>query len=249
MQKLKLQLLYLAAALGAGGQAWAGPCMVLGEKAAVVYSEEGEKSPAFLTQACERLKLKSGKAMVSWVGSDGKPQMAPIALDGVTRYPAAGSEERSAKVVWAEITTRREVPRAAVMRNMTVNEVRPATVYVPPEGVEIRPDSGVAWQLSLGRSGSTEVLPVKAVGPGRFVLDRNLLRAGHDYLLTWSGGAVPLQWTWRVLPEAQTAALDDNYTTLMQVDLDTEQRNLMKAMWFEQLRLPLNMNLILKGMP
>lgn len=249
MQKLKLQVLCLAGALGACGQVWAGPCMVLGEKAAVVYSEEGEKSPAFLTQACEKLKLKSGKAMVSWVGRDGKPQLAPIALDGVTRYPAAGNEERSAKVVWAEITTRREVPRAAVMRNMAVNEARPATVYVPPDGLEIRLGAEANRQLRVGPAGGTTLQTVKSVEPGRFVLDRSQLTQGQDYVLEWTGGASPVQWLWRVVPEGQARALDEHYASLDQAGLDAEQLSVLKAMWFEQLRLPLNMNLIIKGMP
>lgn len=233
----------------AAGFAWAGPCMVLGDKAAVVYSDEGEKSPAFLTQACERLKLKSGKAMVSWVSRDGKPQMAAIGLDGVARYPAAGNEERSAKVVWAEITTRREVPRAAVMRNMAVGDERPATVYVPLQGLEVRPGTAVAWQLRVGAKAGGEMTPVQAVEPGRYVLDRALLRPGQDVVLEWTGGVVPVQWHWRVLPEAQMLAMDDNHASLAQPDLDAEQQRMLKAMWFEQLRLPVNMNLTLRGTP
>lgn len=249
MQKLLLKMLCLTAVWLAGGQAWAGPCMVLGDKTAVVFSDEGEMSPAFLTQACEKLKLKSGKAMVSWVGRDGKPQMAPILTDGVTRYPAAGNEERSAKVVWAEITTRREVPRAAVMRNMVVNEARPATVYVPPDGLEIRPGAVANWQLRVGAAGSADLQAVKPVEPGRFVLDRSQLNSGQDYMLEWAGGAMPVQWHWRVLPEAQARALDESYASLEQAGLDAEQLQLLKAMWFEQRRLPLNMNLTLNGTP
>lgn len=250
MQKLQwVKVLCLTAVWLAGGPAWAGPCMVLGDKAAVVYSEEGERSPAFLTQACEKLKLKSGKAMVSWVSRDGKPQMAPILAEGITRYPAAGNEERSAKVVWAEITTRREVARAAVMRNMAVNEARPATVFVPADGLEIRPGAAANWQLRVGPAGSADLQTVKPVEPGRFVLDRSQLNSGHDYVLEWTDGAMSAQWLWRVVPEAQTRDLDESYASLGQAGLDAEQLPLLKAMWFEQRRLPLNMNLTLKGMP
>lgn len=249
MRRTLAQMVCAPVVLLAVGHAWAGPCMVMGDKSAVVLSEEGEKSPAFLTQSCEKLKLKSGKAMVSWVERDGKPQMAAIEPNGVARYPRPGNEERSAKVVWAEITTRREAPRAAVMRNLGVNEARPAVVYVPPEGLEIRPDSAAPWQLRLGRAGAADVVAIPAVEPGRFVLSRAQLQPGMDYVLEWTGGGAPIQWAWRVMPETQSHSLDENYNNLLKADLEKDQMVLLKAMWFEQLRLPLNMNLTIKGMP
>jgi len=227
--------------------AHAGPCMVMGDKAARVFSEEGERSPAFLTQSCEKLKLISGRAMVSWVGQDGRPQLAPIGEEGVKRYPSPGAEERSAKVVWAEVTNVRGSARPALVRS--IGNSPPAKLYVPPEGVYLYPGKHINGRLRLASkpTGPWADIPIPAVGP--LVLDRHLLPAGQEVVLEWSGGEQPIQWHWRMIPDTEQRSLDEKYTLLDGTGLDAEQQGWLRAMWFEQMRLPLNMNLTLKGLP
>lgn len=220
------------------------PCMVMGEKTAVVVADVGERSPPFLTQSCESLKLKSGSAMVSWIGADGKAQLVPITAAGVQRMPAPGREQRSGKVVWEEITSRREVPRPAVSRSF--GEVKPAVVFVPVDGLKLQPPGSGDWllRMSVGpeASGSWRDVPTKH---GSHVIERQDLPAGESRWLEWDQAGTIRQLFWRGVDGAELAMLDVAYQELSVPDLDERQRAMLRAMWFDQMRLQVNLDMSL----
>jgi hypothetical protein len=231
---------FLVAMSGAAGSAHATSCMVMGDRTAKVQSSEGIKSPVFLTADCEKLRLVSGKAMVSWVARDGKPHFEPIGADGTRLLPTAGAEERSGNVVWAELASKREVERPAFMR--ALSEERPARVYIPPEGLALaaRPDADV--QI-LALDGDTEklVFDKKASDTTPILLTRAQIQPGGMYVVEWHHAAMVEKLKWQALGSAESARIDDQYQQIHTAISDEPQRRIMMGMLFEQLRLRVNM--------
>lgn len=245
MSRKQWRKMIIGAAIGTaiGGLshfAQAASCMVMGEHTARVQSAEGEKSPVFLTSACESLRLISGKAMVSWVSRDGKPHFAPIAPSGPALLPTAGAEERSANVVWAELTSKREVDRPAFMRAM--REERPSRVYVPPEGLALtaKPDADFTI-LSLDGDAEKLIFDKKSTDTQPILLTRDQIKAGGIYLVEWHHGADTEKLKWQTVDSAETARIDSQYQEIRDTISDAAQRRIMMSMLYEQLRLRVNM--------
>lgn len=215
-------------------------CIVMGEQTARVTSAEGEKSPVFLTSACESLRLISGKAMVSWVSRDGKPHFAPIALGGPALLPTAGAEERSANIVWAELTSKREVDRPAFMRAM--REDRPSQVYIPPEGLTLTARSDADFSI-LSLDGNIEklIFDKKSSDNRPILLTRDLIKAGGTYVVEWHHGADTEKLRWQAIDSSETARIDSQSDEIRKMVSDATQRRIMMSMVYEQLRLRVNM--------
>ena len=215
-------------------------CMVMGEHSARVQSAEGEKSPVFLSGACESLRLVSGKAMVSWVSRDGKPHFAPITAAGPALLPTAGADERSANVVWGELTSKREVDRPAFMRAM--NEERPSRVYVPPEGLALtaKPDADFTI-FSLDDAVEKLVFDKKSTDTKPILLTRDQIKPGCIYLVEWHHGSATEKIKWQTVDAAETARIDSQYAEIRSTVDDEAQRRIMMSMLYEQLRLRVNM--------
>ena len=215
-------------------------CMVLGENSARVQSFEGEKSPVFLTSACASLRLISGKAMVSWVSRDGKPHFAPIAPGGPALLPTAGAEERSANVVWAELTSKREVNRPAFMRAMS--EERPARVYIPPEGLKLTARLDSDFSI-LFVDGNVEklIFDKKSSDIRPILLTRDLIKAGGTYVVEWHHGGNTEKLRWQAVDSSETARIDSQYKEIRSMVDDVAQQRIMMSMVYEQLRLRVNM--------
>ena len=215
-------------------------CMVLGEATARVLSAEGEKSPVFLTAACESLRLVSGKAMVSWVSRDGKPHFSPIGKNGAESLPTAGAEERSANVVWAELTSKREVDRPAFMR--ALNEERPARVYVPVDGLLLAAKPDADFQIiAVDGDKETLIYDKKATDTGRILLSRAQILPGKIYVVAWHNGAVVERLRWQTIDATETARVDSEFDLIRATVTDDAQRRIMIGMLFEQLKLRVNM--------
>ena len=233
-------------ALMVGFSAWsfaaAASCIVVGEKTAKVQSNNGEKSPVFLSNDCASLRSISGKAMVSWVSKDGKVSFAPIGAAGPAGQPIAGSEERSGNVVWAELTSTRQTSRPAFMR--AFGDEKAVAVYVPEAGILIKPKMGESVKLLSAEDGTeTVVLDSRDVQP--FLITRNAIKLGSTYQIEWTKAGNVAKEKWKLLSTADTARLDSQYKEVQEADLDREQRKIVTAMLFEQLKLPTNMRMVL----
>lgn len=234
------KLVVVAALSGLSLSATATSCMVMGEHTARVRSAEGEKSPVFLTGACESLRLVSGKAMVSWVSRDGKPHFAPITATGPALLPTAGAEERSANVVWAELTSKREVDRPAFMRAMT--EERPSRVYVPREGLALTAKADADFTiLSLEGDVEKKIFDKKSTDTRPILLTRDQIKAGGVYLVEWHNGSTTEKLKWQTVDSDETARIDSQYQEIRSTIADDTQRRIMMSMLYEQLRLRVNM--------
>ena len=215
-------------------------CMVMGEHSARVQSAEGEKSPVFLTAACESLRLISGKAMVSWVSRDGKPHFVPIGRGGPEILPTAGADERSANVVWSELTSKREVDRPAFMRAMT--EERPSRVYVPPEGLALTAKSDADFSiLAIDGDAGKPIFDKKSTDTRPILLTRDLIKPGTVYLVEWHHGSTTERLKWQTVDSAESARIDSQYQDIRSSIDDEAQRHIMMSMLYEQLRLRVNM--------
>ena len=215
-------------------------CMVMGEHTARVQSAEGEKSPVFLSGACESLRLISGKAMVSWVSRDGKPHFAPITPSGPALLPTAGAEERSGNVVWAELTSKREVDRPAFMRAMS--EERPSRVYVPPEGLALTAKADADFTiLSLDGDVEKRIFDKKAADTKPILLTRDQIKSGSVYIVEWHHDSTTEKLKWQTVDAAEMARIDSQYEEIRSTISDQAQRRIMMSMLYEQLRLRVNM--------
>ena len=219
-------------------------CIVVGEKTAKVQSSEGEKSPVFLASNCASLRGISGKAMVSWVSKDGKVSFAPIDASGPKQQPVMGSEERSGKVAWAELTTTRETRRPAFMR--ALGEEKAVPVYVPEAGFLIKPKAGESLKISL-IEGEVETLVVDKPADQSLSITRELVKLGATYQLEWTREGNVEKEKWKLLGPVETTRLDTQYKEIQDVGLDQDQRKLLTAMLFEQLKLATNMRITLSG--
>ncbi|MDD0840870.1 hypothetical protein PSQ40_20005 [Curvibacter sp. HBC61] len=251
--RLGWPVLALTLALAAGaGAAQATTCMVMGERSAVVRTPEGDKSPVFLSQACESLRLVSGKALVSWVGRDGKPQMVPVGVNGVERLPAPGAEERPASSVWAELTSKRDAQRSAYMR--ALGDDKATRLYLPEAGLSLRARAGSTVKLARLQEGSEPVWQERPVpDSGTVLLERAWFQPGAVYQLDWEAPADSAatpdagaeRWRVRPVSEPEQRALDERFQQVAQAMPEASQQLLLQAMVYEQLKLPLNLRLTL----
>lgn len=210
-------------------------CMVIGEKSARVQSAEGQKSPYFFTQSCESLRLISGRAMVTWVARDGKPNFAPIASTGPERVPSAGVEERAGDAFWSELTSKRELQRSASMRGF--GDPKPAPVYIPVEGLELPLKADLAFRI-YALDGDTRSLVLEAPNAARVRLTRELIKPGLTYILDWNHGEGPNKW--KVLGQQEMNHIDVQYQEVQRVVSDEAQRLLVIALLYRQLKLSVN---------
>lgn len=244
--KLKYFPLALTVAL-APVWAWSANCMVLGARDAKVQSVEGEKSPAFLTKDCGALRLISGSAQASWVGQDGKPRLIPITANGVASQPNAGAEERSVTVVWSELTTKRERQQAAYMRS--VGFERPQKVFIPADGLVLFEGSDEDAELSIQwvKESATVPLLTQTIKKGEPLrVARNQLEPDQTYVFTIRRGDATETWRWKTLPTDQTATIDAQLEPIRSAPLDAEQRLMLQAMLFDQIKFRPNMELTIQ---
>lgn len=226
-------------------QVQAGSCMVVGEKTAMVHSQEGLKSPVFHTQSCESLRLISGKAMVSWVSRDGKAHFAPIGPQGVDVMPSAGAEERSGNVVWAELTSVREATRPVFMR--AIGTEQPTRVFVPAGGLVLPKQSGAELRMfNVKNEQQTLVLLRKADDMAPIVFTRAQIQPGGTYKLEWRKGDELEQWTWVAINEDEVQAIEAEIKEIDASVSEPNQRRVVTAMLFEQRRLKMNRQLALQ---
>lgn len=239
-----LASLLLGAGLLASGQAQALSCMVVGEKSARVKSDEGEASPVFMSNACESLKLISGKAMVSWISRDGKPHFSPITATGVSSLPAAGGEERSARVVWSELASTREATRPAFMR--ALDEQHPARIFIPAQGLVFPAKAGARLSLYRRDEQGGEQLVQELQPPADQAprLVRELFVAGALYSVRLSGTSQE-QWLLKPVSDTESAQIQAQLDEIAAAEVENDQRRILRAMLFEQLKLPVNMQLSL----
>lgn len=222
-------------------------CMVIGERTARIHSAEGERSPVFMTKACDSLRLISGKAQASWIGRDGKPRVVPITLAGAESLPQAGAEERSVNVVWNELTTRRERQQPAYMRNIA-NE-RPPKVYVPVEGLVLveRLESDAMLSIEhVEDDKSVKVATIKAKAGQALWVDRGTLTADQTYSFKIERNESVESWKWKVVSANQAATFDEELGKIDFTVIDAEQRLMIKAMFYEQNKIRSNMDLMVQ---
>lgn len=237
-------LMVLLVGFSAWNIAAAASCIVVGDKTAKVKSNTGEKSPVFLTTDCSSLRAVSGKAMVSWVSRDGKVSFAPIGINGPERQPTAGNEERSGNVVWSELTSTRQTRRPAFMR--AFGDEKAVPVYVPEAGILIKPKVGESLRLLLIDEGA-ETLVMNSRDAQPFLITREVVKLGATYQLEWTKvGNIETE-KWKLLSAADTERLDAQYKEVQVADLDEEQRKVVTAMLFEQLKLATNMRIVLSS--
>ena len=241
---LSKSIFVLVAGFSALNLATAASCIVVGDKTAVVKSSAGEKSPVFLTNDCASLRSISGKAMVSWVSKDGKVSFAPIGPNGPERQPMAGSEERSGNVVWAELSSTRQTRRPAFMR--AFGDEKAVPVYVPEAGILIKPKVGESVKvLSVEDGVETLVMDSSKMQP--FLITRATLKPGSTYQLEWTNAGNIEKEKWKILESTELLRLDTQYKEVQDAELDQEQRKVITAMLFEQLKLLTNMRIVLSS--
>ena len=217
-------------------------CIVVGEKTAKVQSSKGEKSPVFLADDCVSLRAISGKAMVSWVSKEGKVNFAAIGVNGPERHPLVGSEDRSGKVVWAELTSTRETRRPAFMR--AFGDEKAVPVYLPEGGILIKPKMGESLKIVSIKDG-TETLVADIPEALPFLIARESLKLGTTYQLEWTKVGNVEKEKWKFLDGEETMRLDAQYKEIQESGMDQEQLKIVTAMLFEQLKLVTNMRLTL----
>ena len=222
-------------------------CMVIGERTARINSVEGERSPVFMTRACDVLRLISGKAQASWIGRDGKPRVVPITSAGVESLPQAGAEERSVNVVWNELTTRRERQQPAYMRN--VGNERPPKVFVPVEGLVLveRLESDAVLSIERIDEGRSEKIALTKAKAGQTLrVDRGTLMADQTYSFKIERGDSTESWKWKLVTALQASTFDEELELINASVVDAEQRLMIKAMFYEQNKFRSNMDLMVQ---
>ncbi|MEK8050858.1 hypothetical protein AACH10_11480 [Ideonella sp. DXS22W] len=240
--------------LGAAAQAQPVSCMVLGPATARVKAVEGERSPVFSTQDCQALRLLAGAARASWIGSDGKPHLVPITAQGVARAPQPGSETRSVNLVWSELSTRREQAQPAYMRS--VGFERPLRVHVPADGLPL-PSVGesearlrVLREVAPATAGGeprTEVVAEITVPGGQPVrVPASAFQPDQTYRLQVQRGDTEQAWRWRTVTAATAAEVEARRAEIAAEVADAQQRTMLEAMLYEQLKLRPNMDLLVQ---
>lgn len=249
---MRIALIFSVASVGMAFTvlpAWAqaASCLVVGESTARVASSEGEKSPVFLARSCESLRLVSGKAQASWVARDGKPRLVLITPQGVGALPSAGAEERPATVVLGELTSRRDRQQPAYMRNFGGD--RAPLVFIPAGGLtlveRLDADAVITVALQEGREGA-DIQRYELLSGQPVVFSRGQLKAGNVYITQIQRGDLIEEWKWRITPSEEVMALDAHWAEIDAQVEDAYQRGLLKAMVFEQKRLRINMDFLLR---
>jgi hypothetical protein len=221
--------------------------MVVGDTTARVKAVEGERSPVFVTRSCEALRLVSGRAQASWVGRDGKPRILPLTAEGLSAAPQPGSEERSVNLVWAELTTKRERQQPAYMRNIAVE--RPPRVYVPTTGLVLveQSDDDASVQVERLTDGASEVVANFQVAKGGVIaLARHLVRVDAIYMVNIRRGDKTESWKWRTVTADEQGLIDEQLGHIGRDVADGAQRSMIAAMLYEQLKLRVNMELVVQ---
>jgi len=219
-------------------------CMVMGEKTAVVHTENGNKSPVFLSEACEELRLVSGKALVSWVARDGKPHFVPIGPNGVEQLPSPGGDERPANSVWAELTSKRDAQRSAYMRDLGNDNA--TRFYVPTAGMILAGKTDTKFRLIAVQDSAEHILMTQNMTEGTPVtLASTLFEPGAVYLLEWMQGEQVESWRIRLISAPEQAMLDQHTSEIKKIINDEDQRAIMLGMLYEQHHLPFNLRLSL----
>ncbi len=229
----------------APGAAHALSCMVVGETTAKVQSGSGVESPPFLSESCESLKLVSGKAMVSWIARNGKPHFSPITAEGVSGLPGPGAEERSASMVWSEMTSKREAQRPAFMRALDME--RPARAYIPADGLVFPAATCDALSVKL-IDGVSETLVYEKksgeAGPGR--VTRQGLVPGALFVVEIKGVTTFERWLLKLIEADEATRIEVQVADIASAGIDAGQQRILEAMLYEQLRLPVNMALTIQ---
>ncbi len=220
------------------------PCIVLGKASARVSSVEGVRAPVFETADCRKLRLVSGHALASWVDADGKPQLVPITTSGVASSPRPGSEERSVRVAWSELTSTRADQKPAYMRGMGLPH--PVAVYVPRGGLDVAGTGGKAVRVRIEPLGAGAAgQRVLVAASGRAVrLGRKLLHAGSVYQVEIETGGRKTQGQWRIVSAREQAEIDSRLQGLSRQIRDPMQRAIVTAMLYDQLKLETNLSLL-----
>lgn len=247
MKKRQLLLGSMIAFGAATASAQGTSCLVIGEKTARVQTPEGERSPVFVAKSCADLRLLSGVAQVSWVSREGKPRVFPLTPQGVQQSPTAGSEERSVNVVWAELTTRRERQQPAYMRNFGGDRL--PKVFVATDGIKLssQTDSAATLQIFRIDAGGNVPLLRKQIPSGQaIILERLNLEPAKAYLLQVQRGALLEEWRWQTLSAQETADIDLQIAEINASVEDTDQRLMVQAMLFEQLKMRINLDLLVQ---
>ena len=220
------------------------PCMVLGDASAKVTSVEGVRSPVFETADCAKLRLVSGHALASWVDTQGKPKLLPITASGVAQVPRPGSEERSVRVAWSELTSTRADQKPAYMRGM--GTPHPVAVYVPRDGLAVpgtaTKDASVRVEPLAAGGGKPTVLSSSA---GKAVrLGRDLLHPGVAYRVEVDAAGHKALLEWRVVTSARQSEIDSGLERISSRIQDPLQRDIVTAMLYDQLKLGTNLSLL-----
>jgi hypothetical protein len=165
----------------------------------------------------------------------------------VASQPNAGAEERSVNVVWSELTTKRERQQAAYMRSVSFE--RAQKIYIPVDGLVLLDRSDVDAELSVQLVKESATVPVltQAIKKGDTLLvERKLLEQDQTYVFTIRRGDATETWRWKTLPTDQTTTIDGQLDPIRQAPLDAEQRLLMQAMLFDQIKFRPNMELTIQ---
>ncbi len=222
-------------------------CMVLGSRDAVIKAVEGIRSPVFATKDCAALRLVSGNAKASWVGQDGKPRLLPITQEGVPEVPRVGAEERSVNVVWNELTTRRDRQQPAYMRSAAFD--RPAFVYQPGDGLLLLPQSDTDAEVSvtwLPEGRREQVFSQRVLAGAAVRLPASLLLPDQVYEIAIRRGDAVESWRWKVVAVPLARTIDAQLAAITQATADADERLLLQAMLFDQLKIRSNSDLIVQ---
>lgn len=220
------------------------PCIVLGSASARVSSVEGIRSPVFETRSCAALRLVSGRALASWVDAGGQPKLVPITPSGVASFPRPGSEVRSVRVAWAELTSTRADEKPAYMRSMGLPH--PVPVYIPSSGLRLPAPRGSALRVRIQPLGApAAALQDIQVPAGKPVLlTRAMLPPGRSYRIELQApGAQPKRLEWRVVDASEQALIDSRLQALARQLPDASQREIVTAMLYDQMKLETNLSL------
>jgi hypothetical protein len=171
--------------------------------------------------------------------------MVPITPQGVASVPVAGSEERSVNVVWAELTTARDKQQPAYMRSLGAERL--PKVYIPLNGLTVvnKVDGEAVLRIKPVKEGDTVgAASEESIASGQPVtIARDRLLPGESYVIQIQRGHLIEEWRWQAMPLAEAGVVDAHVAEIASLVDDPNQRGLMQAMLFEQLKLRSNLDL------
>ena len=119
-------------------------------------------------------------------------------------------------------------------------------VYVPEAGILIKPKVGESVKvLSVEDGVETLVMDSSKMQP--FLITRATLKPGSTYQLEWTNAGNIEKEKWKILESTELLRLDTQYKEVQDAELDQEQRKVITAMLFEQLKLLTNMRIVLSS--